>query len=378
MYETVLVADRGQSARRVVRTIRAMGIKAVAVYAESDARSRHVHEADEAVLLGAGPGDAPYRDVRALLEAAQRTGCRAVHPGCGPLAGSPFFAGAVEEAGLAWIGPQPRSMTAALDADVLAGALATAGVPYAGGPGRSLAAVTVLAGGGQVVALEPRAPWDAAALVVESPAPGLDGLARSAVLDVAAAAARAVDLTGLATVVVAVDARSAGAPAVTRQPAAVVALWPALDLGHPVVEALSGADLVEQQVRLAAGRPLRLPEPPAGVAAAALAHLRAPGTAGRVKIARWSPPRGEALRVDSGYAAGDVVPAGVSRQVATLCTWAASRDLALQRLAAAVTGFEAGGVEAELRGAVAELVAAIAARREVPPAAAPDEGSAGE
>src|SRR5438552_2350625 len=103
MFEKVLVANRGEIACRIMRTLRRLGIGSVAVYSEADARSLHVSSADEAVCVGPPPAKESYLDVRAILDAALRTGARAIHPGYGFLSENAEFAEAAEAAGITFI-----------------------------------------------------------------------------------------------------------------------------------------------------------------------------------------------------------------------------------------------------------------------------------
>jgi urea carboxylase len=110
MFSKVLIANRGAIACRIIRTLRQMGIKSVAVYSEADVGSLHVAQADEAVLIGAAPAAQSYLVTDKILEAAKRTGAQAIHPGYGFLSENPGFAEACAEAGIVFIGPKPGQM----------------------------------------------------------------------------------------------------------------------------------------------------------------------------------------------------------------------------------------------------------------------------
>jgi urea carboxylase len=112
MFDTVLIANRGAIACRIIRTLHAMGLKAVAVYSEADADARHVALADASVCIGPAPAAQSYLDVDRILAAAKATGAGAIHPGYGFLSENPGFAQACEDAGIAFIGPSPDQMRA--------------------------------------------------------------------------------------------------------------------------------------------------------------------------------------------------------------------------------------------------------------------------
>ena len=141
MFDTILIANRGEIARRVIRTAQRLGVKAVAVYSEADARAQHVRDADDAVLLGAASPAESYLDAGKVIEAARQSGAQAVHPGYGFLSESASFAQQVTDAGLVWIGPSPDSITAMGDKINSRNLMAAAGVPVAAGTSEPLADV---------------------------------------------------------------------------------------------------------------------------------------------------------------------------------------------------------------------------------------------
>ncbi|WP_422101799.1 acetyl/propionyl/methylcrotonyl-CoA carboxylase subunit alpha [Vreelandella sp.] len=132
-FDTLLVANRGEIACRVMRTARRMGFKTVAVYSDADATARHVREADEAVRLGPAAARESYLNVEAVIEAAKRTGTGAIHPGYGFLSENGTFVKALEQAGITFVGPPASAIAAMGDKSAAKARMANAGVPLVPG-----------------------------------------------------------------------------------------------------------------------------------------------------------------------------------------------------------------------------------------------------
>ncbi|HZA66452.1 MAG TPA: biotin carboxylase N-terminal domain-containing protein, partial [Geminicoccaceae bacterium] len=133
MFDAVLIANRGEIACRIIRTLERLGIRAIAVYSDADREARHVVLADQAVRIGPAPASESYLNADAILEAAAQTGAQAIHPGYGFLAENPAFARACASAGVTFIGPSPEAIEIMGAKDRAKAAAAAADVPLVPG-----------------------------------------------------------------------------------------------------------------------------------------------------------------------------------------------------------------------------------------------------
>ena len=414
MFGRVLIANRGEIAVRVARTCRALGVEAVAIHSDVDAHARHVAAATQAVhLSGVAPADT-YLNVEAILAAARSTGAEAIHPGYGFLSESAAFAEAVVAAGFAWVGPPAGAIRAVGDKISARRLAVEAGVPVVPGITDPVEEVAVLeafaaehgypvavkasgGGGGRGLKvarspeeLEPAwtsARREAAAyfgshevfaerylegpkhLEVQLLAPGPDEALWLGVRDcslqrrhqklveetppplwaervpemgeAAVALSKACGYVNAGTVEMLVD--RAGEFYFLEVNAR-------LQVEHTVTEEVLGLDLVECQLRIAAGERLALSQAdvvPRGHAIECRINAEDPARAFAPtpgKLLRYVEPGGPGVRVDSGYAEGDEIPGAYDSLIAKLVTHGADRDEARERMLRALDEYAIEGV----------------------------------
>jgi acetyl-CoA/propionyl-CoA carboxylase biotin carboxyl carrier protein len=405
MFTTVLVANRGEIAVRVMKTLRAMGIRTVAVYSDADADARHVREADVAVRLGPASARESYLSIEKVVQACLETGAQAVHPGYGFLAENADFAQALADNGIVFIGPPVQAVVTMGDKIRAKQAVSKAGVPVV--PGRNDEGMTdadlidaatevgypVLvkpsAGGGGKGMFLVEDPQDLPEALVsarrtaasafgddtlflerfvqrprhievqvladslgttihlgerecslqrrhqkvveEAPSALLDEATRARIGASAVATAEAVGYVGAGTVEFIVSA---------DQPDEFffMEMNTRLQVEHPVTELVTGIDIVEQQIRVAAGLPLGLVQSDVrldGHAVEVRTYAEDPArgflpTGGRVL--RLDEPVGEDIRVDSSLYEGTVVGSTYDPMLNKVIAWGADRASALAKL----------------------------------------------
>jgi acetyl-CoA/propionyl-CoA carboxylase biotin carboxyl carrier protein len=404
-FDTVLIANRGEIAVRVIRSLRAMGIRSVAVFSDTDAGARHVVEADVAVGIGPASARQSYLNIDAIVTAAQRTGAQAVHPGYGFLSENAQFAAALQAADIVFIGPPAAaiqtmgdkiaakaavsafgvpvvpgvSRPGLTDADLIAGAdevgYPVLVKPSAGGGGKGMRVVRqpaelpaalvsarreaasafgddtlflerfvlnprhievqVLADGyGNVVHLGEREcslQRRHQKVIEEAPSPLLDLATRARIGAAACDTARSVDYTGAGTVEFIV---SADRP----DEFFFMEMNTRLQVEHPVTEMVTGVDLVEQQVRVAAGEKLPITQDDitmTGHAIEARVYAEDPArgflpTGG--EVLDLADPKGPGVRVDSGLARGTVVGSDYDPMLSKVIAHGDDRQAALRAL----------------------------------------------
>jgi acetyl-CoA/propionyl-CoA carboxylase, biotin carboxylase, biotin carboxyl carrier protein len=406
VFARVLIANRGEIAVRVARTLRRLGIESVAVYSDADADAVHVRAADRAVRLGPAPAAESYLDVEKLIAAARASGAEAVHPGYGFLSERPAFARACAEAGIAFVGPSAAAMALLGDKVAAKAAAEAAGVPVvpglSAGAGGALTDAEIVewvererlpvllkaaAGGGGkgmrvVHALDElpealgAARREAAAafgddrllaerylersrhievqliadahgtalhlgerecslqrrhqkVVEEAPSPVVDAALRARMGAAACALARAAGYVGAGTVELIAE---------RDDPSAFYFLEvnARLQVEHPVTEAVTGLDLVELQMRVAAGEPLGLSQSDVSLSGHAIearvyaedpAHGFLPSSG---RVVAYRPPAD--VRVDSGIEQGSEVTAHYDPLLAKVIAHGPDRAAALARL----------------------------------------------
>jgi acetyl/propionyl-CoA carboxylase alpha subunit len=414
MFKSVLVANRGEIARRVFATARRMGLETVAVYSEADAGAAHVAAADQAVLIGPAAARESYLVPERIIAAAKATGAEAIHPGYGFLSENADFADAVIAAGLIWIGPPSAAIRAMGLKDAAKALMQKAGVPVTPGYlGEDQAPATlareaarigfpvlikaVAGGGGKGMRrVDDAAAFEAALaacqreaissfgddrvlletyvtrprhievqvfgdshghvvhlferdcslqrrhqkVIEEAPAPGMDAATRKAVTDAAVKAAKAVNYVGAGTVEFIADA-SAG-----LRPDRIwfMEMNTRLQVEHPVTEMVTGLDLVEWQLRVAAGEPLPLKQKDIGLtghAVEARLYAESPSngflpSTGMLEHFELPPT----VRADTGVEEGGEVTPFYDPMIAKLIAHAETRDQALAELAEACDAVE--------------------------------------
>lgn len=427
MFHTVLVANRGEIACRVIRSLRAMGIRSVAVYSEADAGARHVREADLAVRIGPAAAAESYLKIEAIIQACVDSGAQAVHPGYGFLSENADFARALDAAGIVFIGPGVESLNVmgdkirsknhvtTFDVPVVPGIAepgltdrqlidAAAGVgfpllikPSAGGGGKGMHVVEqledmeatlvtarrvaasafgddtlflerlvltprhievqVLADNhGNVIHLGEREcslQRRHQKVIEEAPSSLLDslddgGATRARIGEAACNAARSVNYSGAGTVEFLV---SDNAP----DEFFFMEMNTRLQVEHPVTEMVTGVDLVEWQVRIAAGEPLTLAQSDVvlnGHSVEARVYAEIPErnfmpSTGTVLLLDELPAGGAEgrVRVDSALLAGLEISSNYDPMISKVIAWGEDREAALDALDEALSEYTVLGVD---------------------------------
>ena len=420
MFKKILIANRGEIACRVIKTARKMGIATVAVYSDADRNALHVEMADEAIHIGPAPANQSYIVIDRIMAAIRESGAEAVHPGYGFLSENPKFAEALEQAGVAFIGP-PRGAIEAMGDKITSKKLAQeAGVNtvpgYMGLIEDAEEAVRISSEIGYPVMIKAsaggggkgmRIAWnDAEAregfqsskneaassfgddrifiekfvtqprhieiqvladqhgtclylgerecsiqrrnqkVIEEAPSPFLDAETRKRMGEQAVALAQAVDYTSAGTVEFIVDG---------DKNFYFLEMNTRLQVEHPVTELITGVDLVEQMIRVAAGEKLSFGQDDVklnGWAIESRLYAEDPyrnflPSIGR--LTRYRPPQelatpGAVVRNDTGVFEGGEISMYYDPMIAKLCTWGPTRAEAIEGMRQALDGFEVEGI----------------------------------
>ncbi|HVC63168.1 MAG TPA: biotin carboxylase N-terminal domain-containing protein [Acetobacteraceae bacterium] len=419
MFRTLLIANRGEIACRIARTARVLDIETVAVFSDADADALHVRTADRAFRVGPAAARESYLDIARIIAAAQESGAQAVHPGYGFLSENPAFAEACVAAGLVFVGPPADAMRAMGSKSAAKALMQRFGVPllpgYHGdnqdpaflaaqacGVGFPVVIKAVSGGGGRGMrVVQAATEFDAALrearqeaaaafgddrvlierylqhprhievqvfadthgnavhlferdcsvqrrhqkVIEEAPAPGIDPRRRAAMGEAAIAAARAVGYVGAGTVEFVADAAGFFFLEMNTR----------LQVEHPVTEMVTGFDLVEWQLRVAAGEVLPATQQAirlSGHAIEARLYAEDPSrdfapSIGRLVAFRLPAPTAS-IRADTGFAAGDTVSVHYDAMLAKLIVHGATREAALATLRGALAACDVVGVASNL------------------------------
>jgi len=419
LFKKILVANRGEIAVRVIRACHELGVTAVAVFSEADRAALHVQRADEAYPIGPAPATESYLNIERILDAAQRAGADAVHPGYGFLSENPDFTRACARAGIKFIGPSASAMEAMGSKTRARQNMEKAGVPFVPGTSRGLPSVKeaekvaarlgfpvmlkAAAGGGgkgmrliEIAADLPSA-FDAARseasrafgddevylekaivnprhiemqiladehgntvylgerdcsiqrrhqkVIEEAPSPAVSPEMRRHMGEIAVRAAQAVEYTNAGTIEFLADPEGNFY---------FLEMNTRLQVEHPVTELVTGLDLVQLQIRIAAGERLPFGQKEVQLRGHAIEcrvyaedpdnnYFPSPG-----KITSLAEPSGPGIRLDGGIYAGWNVPMDYDPLLAKLIGYGESREQAVSRLQRALDEFYVGGIKTNL------------------------------
>jgi acetyl-CoA carboxylase, biotin carboxylase subunit len=419
MFSKILVANRGEIAVRVIRACHEMGVEAVAVFSDVDRTALHVLHADEAYLIGRAPATESYLSIERILDAAQRSGAEAIHPGYGFLSENAGFARACESAAIKFIGPSASAMEAMGSKTRARQHMEKAGVPFVPGTARGLQSLkeaqhvaadigfpvmlkAAAGGGGKGMRLVERvgdlpSAFEAARseaqrafgddevylekalinprhiemqvladehgntvylgerdcsvqrrhqkVLEEAPSPAVKPEMRQQMGEIAVRAAKAVGYTNAGTIEFLVDASGAFY---------FLEMNTRLQVEHPVTELITGLDLVQLQIKIAAGERLPFSQRDVQIRGHAIEcriyaedpdnnYFPSPGT-----ITSLVEPSGPGIRLDSGIYPGWTVPMEYDPLLAKLIGYGDSREQAIGRLRRALQEYSIGGIKTNL------------------------------